>query len=164
MYEGAAGLPAFNPDVEASDLPARARALRLAEAAADALMISCPEYAHGIPGAFKNLLDWLVGSTTFPGIRVLVLNTSGRGSHHAQDALLEILRTMSAQPITGQPVCVPLPATGCSVGDILASPERCAELCLALDCLAGELAGQPANRDKLTKSSARAGASTKENL
>jgi NAD(P)H-dependent FMN reductase len=29
--------------------------------ASDGLLFSTPEYAGGLPGAFKNLLDWTVG-------------------------------------------------------------------------------------------------------
>src|SRR5690606_40201435 len=60
LCRSVADLPHFNPDVEgAADLPAAVLALRADLAAADALAISCPEYAHGIPGSFKNALDWL---------------------------------------------------------------------------------------------------------
>jgi len=34
-------------------------------AVADGLVIVCPEYAHGIPGSFKNALDCLVGCSLF---------------------------------------------------------------------------------------------------
>jgi chromate reductase, NAD(P)H dehydrogenase (quinone) len=33
-----------------------------AVAHADAVLVSTPEYAGGMPGALKNALDWLVGS------------------------------------------------------------------------------------------------------
>ncbi|HET6806811.1 MAG TPA: NADPH-dependent FMN reductase [Frateuria sp.] len=128
LYGGLDALPLFNPDVEVEALPPVATALREAVGQADALLIACPEYAHGVPGAFKNLLDWLVGSLEFPGKPVALLNASGRGSHHAQDALVEILRTMSARVLGGACGTVALPGAGCSREDILASPERCAEL------------------------------------
>jgi len=67
MYDGLGQLPLFNPDDEVDPLPASVQALRAAVGTSDALLIACPEYAHGIPGAFKNLLDWLVGSLEFPG-------------------------------------------------------------------------------------------------
>jgi len=77
-------LPQFSPDTEVDPLPPTVLGLREAVGCADALLIACPEYAHGIPGAFKNLLDWLVGALEFPGKPVLLLNTSASGSHHAQ--------------------------------------------------------------------------------
>ena len=53
-YRGLAELPAFNPDLDVEPLPAAVAALRAEIAAADGLLISCPEYARGIPGAFKH--------------------------------------------------------------------------------------------------------------
>src|SRR5689334_16969611 len=60
-YEGLGELPHFNPDVELAALPAPVAALREQLRAADAVMFSTPEYAGGLPGSFKNLLDWCVG-------------------------------------------------------------------------------------------------------
>lgn len=136
LYNGLAALPPFNPDVERAALPPVVQALRDTVVQADALLIASPEYAHGVPGAFKNLLDWLVGSPEFPGKPVLLLNTSARGSHHAQEALAEILRTMSAELLTAQPMPVALPGAGCTTEQVLASAERCMELRAALDVLA----------------------------
>jgi NAD(P)H-dependent FMN reductase len=141
-YDGLGHLPPFNPDDEHDPLPSSVRALREAVGRADALLVACPEYAHGVPGAFKNLLDWLVGSLEFPGKPVLLLNASARGSHHAQEALAEILRTMSAELLSAQPFPVALPGAGCTVEQVLASAERCAELRAALEWLVCTL---PAN-------------------
>ena len=58
-------------------------------------MISCPEYAHGVPGAFKNLLDWLVSTGELVGKPVALLNASPAGGQYAQNALLETLQTMN---------------------------------------------------------------------
>lgn len=135
LYRGLCALPLFNPDDDVEPLPASVLAMREAVGRADALLIACPEYAHGVPGAFKNLLDWLVGSLEFPGKPVLLLNTAARGSYHAQEALDEILRTMSAQLLTTQPCAVSLPGAGCTTEQVLASAERCAELRTALDIL-----------------------------
>lgn len=140
-YDGLGDLPLFNPDIETLAVPPQALALREAVGRADALLIACPEYAHGIPGAFKNLLDWLVGSLEFPGKPVALLNGSGRGSHHAQEALVEILQTMSARVLGGACGTVALPGAGCSREDVLASPERCAELRAVLAALEHSLIG-----------------------
>ena len=115
-------LPWFNPDDERDPLPAPVAALREAVGASDALLIACPEYAHGVPGAFKNALDWLVGSLEFPGKPVALINASGRGSHHAQNALVEILRTMSATLLDEVSGTVPLPGAGCEPAWILEQP------------------------------------------
>jgi NAD(P)H-dependent FMN reductase len=136
LYRELGMLPLFNPDDDIDPLPASVLGLREAVGRADALLIACPEYAHGVPGAFKNLLDWLVGSLEFPGKPILLVNTAARGSCHAQEALAEILTTMSAQLLTSQPVMVGLPGAGCTAAQVLASAERCAELRSALDTLA----------------------------
>lgn len=132
IYEGLASLPWFNPDLESAALPPVVVELRAAVDAADALLLACPEYAHGVPGAFKNLLDWLVGSPDFPGKPVMLLNVSGRSPHHAQDALAEILRTMSARLLTDEPPVVALPGSGCEAASVLADAERCDEVRSAL--------------------------------
>jgi NAD(P)H-dependent FMN reductase len=97
VYDGAGGLPHFNPelDAEGADAPSAVRELRELLIGADAVMISCPEYAHGVPGAFKNLLDWLVSTGELVGTPVALLNASPVGGDYAQAALLETLRTMN---------------------------------------------------------------------
>jgi chromate reductase len=96
-YTGIADLPHFNPDLDAEGdaPPAPVRELRELLIGADAIVISCPEYAHGVPGAFKNLLDWLVSTGELVGKPVALLNASPAGGQYAQNALLETLRTMN---------------------------------------------------------------------
>ena len=57
LYEGLGDLPHFNPDLEANE-PRAVTDLRARIRAADGLLISSPEYAHGVPGVLKNALDW----------------------------------------------------------------------------------------------------------
>ena len=140
VYDGLASLPLFNPDDEMEALPASAAALRQRVGESDALLIACPEYAHGVPGPFKNLLDWLVGSLEFPGKPVALWNASARDSHHAQDALREILRTMSARLLEEASVTIPLPGAGCGQDDVLADPARASHVRDALGALARGLA------------------------
>ena len=45
-------------------------------AAANGYYISCPEYAHGVPGVLKNALDWVVSSGEFVGKPIAFLNAS----------------------------------------------------------------------------------------
>jgi chromate reductase, NAD(P)H dehydrogenase (quinone) len=115
MYHGLGDLPHFNPDLDKAlddpDLPAAVRDLRTRVAAADALLISSPEYAHGVPGSLKNALDWLVGGSEMPGKPVALLNASPR-SVHAQAQLAETLRTMSADVVPGSPFDAPLERGG----------------------------------------------------
>lgn len=94
VYSGLGDLPLFNPDLESAP-PAEVVRFHSHVAAADALLIASPEYAHGVTGTIKNALDWLVGFEGFAGMPVAVLNASLR-AHHADDALRETLRTMAA--------------------------------------------------------------------
>jgi chromate reductase len=55
-------LPHFNPDLDHENPPIMVGAFRRALRDSKALIISTPEYAHGIPGVLKNALDWLVSS------------------------------------------------------------------------------------------------------
>lgn len=106
VFHGVGELPLFNPDLEAQ-LPSSVRALHAAVAASDALLIASPEYAHGVTGAIKNTLDWLVSFEPFVGKRVAVLNASPR-AHHADAALRETLKTMSAEIVEPASLSVPL--------------------------------------------------------
>ncbi len=92
LYEEVAQLPHFNPDTETPP-PAVAARWHALLRQCDGILIACPEYAHGLPGSFKNALDWAVGITGLEGKPVALLNTSPRASH-AHAALREIVTTM----------------------------------------------------------------------
>ena len=110
IFSGIDQLPYFTPDLDqALDdplLPAPVRAMRDAVGSHDALIISSPEYAHGVPGVLKNALDWLVGGPEMVGRHVLLLNVSP-SSVHAQASLAETLRTMSAYVLEVPAIALP---------------------------------------------------------
>jgi NAD(P)H-dependent FMN reductase len=121
-YQGMGDLPYFNPDLDAPDgrgLPAIVAGLRTLIGKADGLLLSSPEYAHGMPGSFKNLLDWLVGSPEFPGKAVALLNTSSM-SVHAPAQIIEVLTTMNARVVSD--ACVTVPVRRFDTDEILADP------------------------------------------
>lgn len=97
FYTALGDLPHFNPDLdeEGSAPPAEVQWLRELLIGADAIVISSPEYAHGVPGAFKNMLDWLVSTGELVGKPVAVLNASPVGGDFAQASIVETLRTMN---------------------------------------------------------------------
>ena len=137
-FDGLAGLPAFNPDLDGEGAPRSepVDAWRRAVAAADALMICSPEYAHGVPGALKNALDWLVSGPDVPGLPVAVVNATTRaGIAHA--SLIETLRTMSASVVEAASVRLPLAPAQKTPEAILADPAVAAMLAEALDALLG---------------------------
>jgi len=97
IYEGLATLPHFNPDddIEGATPPPAVAELRTMLANADGILISSPEYAHGVPGSLKNALDWLVSDGALVDKPVAVINASPVGGEFARDSLVETLRTMN---------------------------------------------------------------------
>jgi chromate reductase, NAD(P)H dehydrogenase (quinone) len=133
--ESIASLPHFNPDTEMTALPETVAAFRRAVGDADALLLSSPEYAHGIAGSFKNALDWLVGSTEFPGKPVGILNAAPRATH-AEAQLREILRTMSATLVEPAMLSLPIQSSGLDAAGIAADPALTGPLRKAIEALA----------------------------
>lgn len=88
---------------------------------ADGLLIACPEYARGVPGAFKNALDWLVGGDAFVRKPFALFNASPRASH-AQSALRVTVETMSGQIVEEASIAVPLLNRGLDAAAILSDP------------------------------------------
>ena len=137
-YPTIAALPHFNPDddtIDQSTLPDVVAEFRKMIGDADALLLSTPEYAHGLPGSFKNALDWLVGSLEFPGKPVAVISPSAR-STYAQAQLHEILKTMSARIVEPASVVIQLPRRDMSIDEIVADDA----LTSALHSVLAELA------------------------
>ncbi|RBH60106.1 MULTISPECIES: NADPH-dependent FMN reductase [Pseudomonas] len=128
-------LPHFNPDL-ADNPPAIVLALRELIGRADGILISCPEYARGIPGSFKNALDWLVASHEFPGKPVALFNASPRASH-AQAALRLVLETMSANIVEPASITVNLLAKEMDEASIAADPLIGQQIVSALDAFKG---------------------------
>ncbi len=87
-------LPFFDPALQISPaLPAAVRELRALAAKSDYIVISSPEYAHGIPGILKNALEWLVCEETVKKKAVMVIG-SASGGEYVKEYLAETLRTM----------------------------------------------------------------------
>lgn len=55
----------------------------------------------------KNALDWLVSGEEFVSMPVMLINTSPR-AHHAQEALREVITTMSGVIIEKSCLSIPL--------------------------------------------------------
>jgi NAD(P)H-dependent FMN reductase len=137
LYEGIGELPHFNPDLDAEGMapPPAVAQLKKRLADADALLISTPEYAHGIPGVLKNALDWLVSGAEMPGKPVGIVYGSAGDASHARAALTEVLTTMSARVIL--PAVVSVPGAGTLVGPQgeVSDPETARLLRGVLDAL-----------------------------
>jgi NAD(P)H-dependent FMN reductase len=94
LFDGLEPIPAFNPDTEPSPVPVER--WRAVVQTAEALLFATPEYAHGLPGALKNALDWLVGTGDLYGKTAAIVSAAPspeRGGH----ARADLERTLSAQ-------------------------------------------------------------------
>ena len=107
LYRGLGDLPHFNPDLDGESPPAPVAAFRQAIAAADALLICTPEYAHGVPGVLKNALDWLVSFEGFINKPVAIINARP-GAEYALASLRETLSVMNARLLDMAGVTLPL--------------------------------------------------------
>lgn len=96
------GIPLYDGDLEAADgIPEAVSALAARIAAADGLVLSTPEYNNGMPGVFKNAVDWLsrqgvAGGKLFAGKPVALAGASpgGFGTILSQAHWLQVLRAL----------------------------------------------------------------------
>lgn len=95
IYKELAVLPHFNVDLDTAEPPLSVIKLRQALKNADGVLICTPEYAMGVPGSLKNLLDWTVSSSDFSKKPVAVITASTSGEK-AQESLLGTLKVIEA--------------------------------------------------------------------
>jgi chromate reductase, NAD(P)H dehydrogenase (quinone) len=136
IYRGLAEIPPFNPDVESDDAPEAVTRFRAALQACDVVLISSPEYAHGVPGVLKNALDWVVGSGELVNKPIALINASGRATH-AWASLAETLSVMSAHVIVDASITVPLDGRRLDANGIVEDAELSTALRSAIEALAG---------------------------
>jgi chromate reductase, NAD(P)H dehydrogenase (quinone) len=130
LYRGLGDLPHFNPDLEPTAPPA-VTDLKQQLAWCDGLLISSPEYAHGVPGVLKNALDWLVSEFEFIDKPIALFNTSPHATH-AQAALTEIVTVMSGRIVPEACIAVPLPGRKLDTEGIIADPEISSQIQTAI--------------------------------
>jgi NAD(P)H-dependent FMN reductase len=108
------GIPLYDGDVEAAEgIPAVVQALKARVQACDGLLLVTPEYNNGIPGVFKNAIDWLSRPAAeipqvFGGRPVALVGASpgGFGTILSQNAWLPVLRTLGTRPWFGSKLMV----------------------------------------------------------
>lgn len=104
-------LPHFNQDLYVDPLPSAVAHFRGQIAAADGLVISSPEYNHGIPGVLKNALDWASRPHNGSPLRnkpVLIVTSSPAftGGVRAQYQIRETLVSALARPVNTPEIVV----------------------------------------------------------
>lgn len=103
------GVPLYDGDDEAQHgTPEAVRALKDRILASDGLLLVTPEYNGGIPGVFKNAVDWLSRPT--PGlpdvfrdrpVAVIGASPGGFGTIQSQNHWLPVLRVLGVRHWNG---------------------------------------------------------------
>lgn len=134
LYEGLSQLPHFNPDddEEGAVLHPAVTDLRQRIREADALLFSTPEYAGGLPGSFKNLLDWtVVGGETY-GKPVAWINASSTasptGGADAHESLRKVLGYTGAEIVEAACARIPIPRQAVGPDGLVHDPDLRHEL------------------------------------
>jgi chromate reductase, NAD(P)H dehydrogenase (quinone) len=104
LLQGLEDLPHYSEDADVEPAHPAVRRLRAALGAADAVLVSTPEYNASLPGALKNALDW--ASRPFPDnclrgkpVAVIGASTSLFGAVWAQAELRKVLTAIGARVI-----------------------------------------------------------------
>ncbi len=100
-------LPIFSPDLEGPLRPPIVAEFAVQIAAAEALIIACPEYVHALPGGFKNAIDWLVSGSEIIAKPIFLAQATSRGKDVLAD-LQRVLGTVSERFYPAPMLCVPL--------------------------------------------------------
>lgn len=92
IYKRLDTLPHFSPPDESEALPPSVQDLHEQLNDAGAVIICTPEYAFGLPGSLKNMLDWTVGTGNFVNKLVAIITASSKGD----DAHANLQKTLGA--------------------------------------------------------------------
>ena len=114
--------PFVQGDLDAGTAPPPVMDFRSRLRASGGILISSPEYAHGVPGALKNAIDWVVSSGEIYEKPVALLNAS-RGATHAHASLIETLKTADANVVREASVRIGLPTNRIDEAGIVSAPK-----------------------------------------
>src|SRR5262245_53087108 len=104
------GIPPFSEDDEGTP-PARVVELKARIRAADAILISTPEYNYSIPGVLKNAIDWASrphGDSAWDGKPVAIMGASvgATGTARAQYHLRQTFVFLNMYPVNRPEVMI----------------------------------------------------------
>ncbi|MFN4173214.1 MAG: NADPH-dependent FMN reductase [Pseudorhodobacter sp.] len=143
--EGDLRLPLYDGDLEAAEgIPPGVQALADAIAAADAVVISTPEYNKNLSGVLKNALDWVSRTRGSPwaGKPVAILSAAaGRaGGERAQYSLRHCLTPFRPRILQGPEVMVAASGTAFDAAGHLTDARSLATLADLMADLKAEVA------------------------
>jgi chromate reductase len=132
LYDELETIPPFHPDRdrEGDVAPAPVARFRALLQAADAVVISTPEYAFGVPGVLKNALDWTVASGDFAGKPAAAISSSPSdlGGEKAHASLVLTLGAMQARLPTKGGLVVPFVRKRVAADGTIVDPVLVGEL------------------------------------
>jgi chromate reductase len=104
-------LPLFDEDLEARGMPAEVETLHAQIEAADAVVISCPEYNAGLSGVMKNALDWVSRIKPMPfrdkPVAIMAAAAGRAGGARSQMTLRHCLVAFRPRLLQGPEVMIP---------------------------------------------------------
>jgi len=106
IYDRLADISPFDPGMDHEHPPGAVSDLRNLMKNASGIMICTPEYAFGVPGQLKNMLDWMVSSSSLVDKPMALITASSVGTH-AHTALLLTLGALSAKVIDDATLLIP---------------------------------------------------------
>jgi chromate reductase, NAD(P)H dehydrogenase (quinone) len=106
VFDGVRALPHFDPDLAEAGPPESVVRFRDALAQSDAVLITCPEYGHSLPGALKNAIDWVIGSGELyqKVVGVTAIVAFAERGRRGLGALCQTLRAVDARVVGGTPI------------------------------------------------------------
>jgi NAD(P)H-dependent FMN reductase len=123
LAEGLDTLPFYNEDLDGSEVPAPAAALRERVAAADRILVVTPEYNGTMPAVLNNAIDWLsrpygVGAITGKPLGVIGVTPTPYGGKWAHED------TVRSAKVAGAAVVEDLVVSQSTLEvDVFADPE-----------------------------------------
>ena len=103
-------LPLFDADLEAEGTPPEVETLVRQVRAADAIVISTPEYNKNLPGGLKNALDWLSrfrpGPLSGKPIAIISAAAGRAGGERSQFSLRHCLTPLGPRVLAGPEVFI----------------------------------------------------------
>jgi chromate reductase len=144
LHDVLAALPAFNPDDDHEPLHPEVAQLRRQIAESGAVLFCTPEYAGGLPGSFKNLLDWTVGGGELYGKPVAWVNVAAEGRGRGAEASLRtVLGYVGAGCVEAACRSVPVPRSAVGADGLVTDEHIRAGLAGVLRALVDHVVSRP---------------------